>query len=1089
MPHAPEVRHQMAEFLLTISARCALVALLVVPLSAQVTIPNDLPVRPSSLNKGIFVEWVTEEGEAKRAGMQPGDVLLSWSGTTNKGEIESPFDVPFIGFEQGTRGVVKFEGLRGNQRRTWFLHRIPWGIANRPNITGPILSVYLQAEELAHSGRLTESVNSWRRAAAMAPACGPPWLSVWFLSHAGDTLFRGKQMQASDELYRDAIQSAAELSPVIKGDVFRQWGSQLEARGDLVRAEKYYEQELDQWKLLDAETLIAKSASGLGTLLLDKGDFSKAESYLLQASSIFERLDPASIQRAVNHNNLAVLYQDKGDLGKAEKYYRIALGIERAYFPGTRQLANTLTDIGVLARWRGNVTAAEQYHREALAITKKLNLPLDMADILDNISDCRLERGDLAGAEGYQKRALSVREHFGATAPVASSLASLGKIARLGEDLDAAEGYYRRALDISNKLDPPQPQRAIFLEGFGDVLRDRGSLLEAEKVYRQALALMDQLAPRSVDHAETLASLAATLSRKKRLEEAAELYRQALADLEYQTASIGTVEDRQARYRAKHGDYYRQYVDVLIEDGQMDLAFQTQESSHARTLFEMLAQAQINIRQGVDARLLAREHDLRQSLNAKTQYRIRLLSGKHTDEQLDGIAREIANLREGYQQVEGEIRAKSPAYAALIQPRPLTTLEIQRLLDPDTILLEYSLGEEHSFVWVVGANSLATFELPKRSEIEKVARRVYSLLTVRNRTLKRADEQQLEAFWKTAEAEYPKVAQELSQMILGPVSSLLPGKRLLIVSDGALQYIPFSALPTPNAGRTGNPLIVDHEIVNLPSASVLAELRRQASTRTLPSKTVAVFADPVFDRQDRRVGSNIVGTSGNGLNNAQTTDASLRRLTRSASDVRGVKATRDGEFHLERLLYTRQEAEAIIAVTPPGTGMKALDFQASRATALSPSLAQYRIIHFATHGLLDSKHPELSGLVLSLVDKHGHPQDGFLELQDIYNMNLPVDLVVLSGCKTALGEEISGEGIIGLTRGFMYAGASRVVATLWGVGDWATAELMEHFYRAMEQGHMSPAAALREAQIRMWKQKAWKSPYYWAAFQIQGEWR
>jgi CHAT domain-containing protein len=156
---------------------------------------------------------------------------------------------------------------------------------------------------------------------------------------------------------------------------------------------------------------------------------------------------------------------------------------------------------------------------------------------------------------------------------------------------------------------------------------------------------------------------------------------------------------------------------------------------------------------------------------------------------------------------------------------------------------------------------------------------------------------------------------------------------------------------------------------------------------------------------------------------------------------------------------------------------------------MDPALSQYRIVHFATHGLLNSEHPEFSGLVFSLVNERGKAQDGFLQLQDIYNLNLSADLVVLSSCETALGKEISGEGLVGLTRGFMYAGATRVVASLWNVSDAATARLMADFYRAMEHDGLRPAAALRSAQIQMWKQKRWSSPYFWAAFQIQGEWR
>ncbi len=319
-------------------------------------------------------------------------------------------------------------------------------------------------------------------------------------------------------------------------------------------------------------------------------------------------------------------------------------------------------------------------------------------------------------------------------------------------------------------------------------------------------------------------------------------------------------------------------------------------------------------------------------------------------------------------------------------------------------------------------------------------------------------------------------------MVLGPVARLLQRKRLLIVSDGALQYIPFSALPEPGSRTTMAPLVVKHEIVNLPSASVLAELRRQQMGRPKAPRMVAVLADPVFDPRDERIraaGETLASSFGPSTQHASD-------LTRSADDL---GLTRNGRLYLNRLLYTRNEADAVMAVTPPGKGMEALDFRASREMATSPALAQYRVVHFATHGILNNKHPELSGLVLSLVNKQGKAQDGFLKLQDIYNLKLPVDLVVLSGCETGLGEEVRGEGLIGLTRGFMYAGATRVVASLWSVSDMATASLMADFYKAMEHHGMRPAAALRKAQIQMWRQKQWSSPYYWAAFQIQGDWQ
>ncbi len=169
--------------------------------------------------------------------------------------------------------------------------------------------------------------------------------------------------------------------------------------------------------------------------------------------------------------------------------------------------------------------------------------------------------------------------------------------------------------------------------------------------------------------------------------------------------------------------------------------------------------------------------------------------------------------------------------------------------------------------------------------------------------------------------------------------------------------------------------------------------------------------------------------------------------------------------------------------------MMAVDFKASRATATSSALSHYRIVHFATHGVVDFEHPDLSGVVLSMVDEKGEPQDGYLRLHDIYNLNLPADMVVLSACQTGVGKQIKGEGLIALTRGFMYAGAFRVVASLWKVDDEATAELMAEFYKQMFTDGLKPAAALHAAQLNLSHQKRWRSPYYWAGFVLQGEWK
>lgn len=280
------------------------------------------------------------------------------------------------------------------------------------------------------------------------------------------------------------------------------------------------------------------------------------------------------------------------------------------------------------------------------------------------------------------------------------------------------------------------------------------------------------------------------------------------------------------------------------------------------------------------------------------------------------------------------------------------------------------------------------------------------------------------------------------------------------------------------------PLIINHEIVNLPSASVLAVLRKETAKRKSAPKTVAVLADPVFEANDPRVAL----AKSKGMKPAPTEVAANVTAENFSRAVRSMNFKSD-RAALGRLAFSRDEADAIAAMTTPLQGMRAVSFDASRASAMSEKLSEYRIVHFATHGFLNSEHPELSGLVFSMLDEQGKPQDGFLRLHDIYNLKLPADLVVLSACQTGLGKEIKGEGLIGLTRGFMYAGAERVVASLWRVNDYATAELMKRFYRGMLKENLRPAAALRAAQLEMWKRKRFSDPYYWAAFTLQGEWK
>jgi CHAT domain-containing protein len=421
--------------------------------------------------------------------------------------------------------------------------------------------------------------------------------------------------------------------------------------------------------------------------------------------------------------------------------------------------------------------------------------------------------------------------------------------------------------------------------------------------------------------------------------------------------------------------------------------------------------------------------------------------------------------------VQASIRKISPQYAALTRPQPLGFKEIQQQLDAGTLLLEYSLGEERSYLWAVSVDSLKTYVLPKRAEIQNLAQKVYETLIARSVT-KLETSAQRKSRIAEADVEFQKTATELSRMILEPAAGDLGTKRLVIVAEGALQYVPFAALSVP--GVVYQPLILRHEVISLPSASAFAVQRENLANREPAPKTLAVIADPVFSFGDPRV--------------KPGSDSPVQIATRSLEHGPAA-STGVGQLSIARLPFTRWEADQILAVARAGSNLKALDFRANRAMATSGELSKYRYVHFATHGYLDTARAGLSAIVLSLYDEKGNPQDGFLRAHDIYNLKMPAELVVLSACETGLGKDVRGEGLEGLTRGFMYAGARRVVVSLWNVNDKATAALMQRLYTGMLRTNKTPAAALRAAQIEMLRSGQWQAPYYWAAFVMQGEWK
>lgn len=1115
------------------------------------------------LNPGVVVEEVEEGWGADQSGIRKGDILLTWSRGDAGGKLESPFDMDWLDTEQRPRGTVILQGLRGAEHHSWKMVEEFWGMKASPNFRAAVSLI----DEVSVAAVLPLTDDP-------AVKSRFPWLRSWLLARRAELLAKAKRSSDANDAHQQAVEAAKSDHP-LRAYLLMRWGDRVSREFDVIGGERLFLQANDEPTHDGAEALArATVLRRLGELEYYRGNIASSRDYFRRCLDIYKRIVPDSYDVAWTFVDGANALLALGDWSDAENHLRHAERMARDFAPKFKfwwlffsaqsslafyegnfakaeyfdrralQCAATefsrawaINNLGSIAWYRGDLKSAQHFYHRALEILQQIDsTSLGTADSLENLGMVTRELGDLPKAEEYLNRALRINQEANhGEWYIAANLDSLGVLAERRGDMGAAEHKYIEALQLYEKISPNGSQVAWVLQDLGHLALANGENQKAKQYYGRACLIIEAMAPKNGRLAEILSPLGEIARREGRLDSAEQYYRRALDALEGQAGQLGGSQDARAGFRGKHAGYYSDYAHLLIGQGKVEAALGVLERSHARTLLETLAAAQVNLRKGADPTLLDRERNLQAGLHAKSERRIRLLGQKESDNQVKEVEKEIDGLLVELQDVESQLRVGSPGYAALTQPQPLTAREIQQqLLDSDTLLLEYSLGEDGSTVIAVTPTSLTAFELPRRAEIEKAARRVYDLLTARNHPVKGETEAEKQRRWAKAEADYPLAAAELSRMILGPVAPLLgwatqeqrgapiQSKRVLIVADGILHYIPFAMLPQPNSptSSSGNmaPLIVTHEVVNLPSASVLAVLRQEEKGRKPAPKGVAVLADPVFDQHDSRLSAALKARSAavhadlhastvrrseprpaaenqsatvladpaeDGLD-MQDSPLSADLLTRSAGDL---DLSRDGRLLLPRLVFSRREAEAIRNVTPPGQLKEAVDFQASRAAATSPDLRDYRIVHFATHGLLNSEHPELSGLVLSLVDEHGQPQDGFLQLQDIYNLDLPVDLVVLSACETGLGKEISGEGLIGLTRGFMYAGASRVVASLWSVSDVATARLMADFYRAMEKDHLPPAAALRAAQIRMWKQKRWSSPYYWAAFQIQGEWK
>jgi len=761
--------------------------------------------------------------------------------------------------------------------------------------------------------------------------------------------------------------------------------------------------------------------------------------------------------------------------------------------------------------------------------------------VLGNATDSAVV-GSAAGAVGGALVAKNELDQYRTSIVYMTYELGMGRIAYGENDLATASKHFQNAADASKgalpmitNLGQTRRFRTAARTSLADVALRQLDFKNAAKLYEQAAKgarddkRLDLMWPAQLGSGRSQWALAAQEKDAKKAlkmrETALTSYREAIATVETLRAGSLRADESRTIFLSTTKDVYDDAANAFAEmalfngvpDGSAPVgkaeglngkaleyaaeAFRITEQSRARSLLDLLSETNAAITEGIPADLLKRKQD-----NLDRQQEIaEQLTGIDVSPVTDkkkpsDLEDELEKLQASFEEIENQIRTASPRYANLTAAKPVTLADVQStLLDDKTALLEYSLGTEASYLWSVTKSNVSLYKLPARSTLDKLATDLRAQL-IPSKLQRRivgidvlADNQRGLGVSATPFAEdaagFTAASSALYQAVVAPAATQLGDKRLLIVADGALNYVPFEALvkSAENTDYSSLPyLIKTNEILYSPSASVVSVIRQQNSNRT--GRTMLILADPVFNSNDARAkGAAAAATSGG------TRGLGIQSALADVAGAEGGGAAADAKMQglpLARLSGTRTEAEQIGKLAK-ASGAQAdtwLDLEASEDNVETRDLSKYRVLHIATHGLLNAERPQFTGVVLSLVgNKSG---DGFLRTDEVFNLRLGSPLVMLSACETGLGKEKRGEGVIGLTRAFMYAGAPTVGVSLWSVADKSTADLMTDFYRRLfASTDVGASAALRESQLAMIQGKKYSAPFYWAPFVVVGDWR
>jgi CHAT domain-containing protein/Tfp pilus assembly protein PilF len=1099
------------------------------------------PRAPVSAPSGLVVEEVEAGGAAALAGIREGDVIGSWNlpnvssdfPEPTQGELRSPFAVAQVEIEQSPRADVRLSGHRAGRALSFDFPQRGWRMTTRPPLPAPELAIYLDGRRRIRERRSGEGIASWREAANRLSNAGRTPDAVWLMSRIAGASLRAGDWPGAQEAWETAIRQAAASDAWIRMSLHQAYAAALRRRNEYPRARAEYRKALDiasrhapnglavaslltglgdveesvdeyatardlyvralvirqrlapdsaavaaslgdlgrvtaendsaddlcarsvaLWEELAPDSLEAATAlNDLGAVYFQRGDVAAARPLHERALAISTRLEPGGLHQAASLYRLGNVAWRRGDLAAAEDFHRRALAIRQALAPESAAVEASLNSLGNVAGTRKDLAAAERFHRQALAIGEK-RAPHAVEPMLHNLGEDARLLGDYASAEALYRRALAMYERLpegsGRDAATANTLVSLAAVARDRGDLAEAERIARSALAIREKLEPGSLHLAEDREVLADVLRDGGRWAEARDAYERILRVASRTVPGSELEARALHALGRLEVRDGKTEQAAARFRLAVDALESQKGKLGGSTEARELFSAIYADYYRDLLEVLVDLGRPAEAFRVLERSHARLLLAMLAERDLVLASHLPPELEAE----RASADAdydRTQRELRELPPKEHARRAQLLDR-LSVLRAKRSETVEKIKRASPRYASLRYPQPLDVTAARAALDPGTLLLSFSVGRERSFLFALepaatGGSGLTVYTLAAGDASLRAAVGAHRNLL------------DLHGASSTSNADAARNLAERSRSLyatlLAPAEPLIArAERLLIVPDGPLHTLPFAALLRAGEDGAPQPLVEWKPLHTAISATVYAELKKsRGGARRDPAVMVAAFGDPRYPTAPEK-------------------KAAVLRA--------GLK--------FQPLPESRQEVQEIAALyAPRSVAYLGAEATEERARSIGRDVP---LIHYACHAVVDERFPLDSALVFSIPERPREGQDnGLLQAWEIFEkMRIDADLVTLSACESGLGKEMGGEGLIGLTRAFQYAGARSVLASLWKVEDKSTAALMKRFYANLKAGRTKDEA-LRLAQIELIRSTEFAAPRDWAAFQLNGDWK